>query len=129
MVEGAPISGGGGEILVILDRESAAEALASLSTRFRVTHAVSPRVVVIETDPGQPPPSTSQTGVVAVSDGPLNPEIVETLDYAEGLFVSAWTRRMIDASKQRRGEGLSWDAEGFTPPDPPAGRPSAGLSP
>lgn len=128
MVESAPLPGGG-EILVILNRESAADALSALSTRFRVTHAVSPRVVVVETDPGQLPPSTSETGVMAVADGPLNPEIVNTLDDAERLFVSAWTSRMTDAPKQRRGEGLSWGADGFTPPDPPAGRPSAGLSP
>jgi len=125
MVEGSPPSGGNGEYLVILHRQSAPEALP---VRFRVTQVVSPRVVVVQTSPGEPPPSASLPGVLAVTDGELNPEVTETLDETEALFVAAWTSRMTGPPKQRRGDGLSWGASGFLPPDPPAGQSSTGRS-
>lgn len=128
MAKDMPSSNRGSEFLVILDPESAAQALDALSTQYRVTQLASPRVVVVESDPGQRPPSASLVGVLAVCDGPPDPEIVKTLGETEALFVAAWASRMTDAPKRRRGEGLSWDAPGFAPPDPPAGRPSAGLS-
>lgn len=116
------------EFLVILHRDSAPEALAALSARFRVTQAASPRMVVVETGPGQHPPSVSLPGVLAVTDGWLDPEVAETFDETERLFATAWTSRMTGPPKHRRGDGLSWDAQGFAPPDPPADRPSTGLS-
>jgi hypothetical protein len=37
----------------------------------------------------------------------------EELDEQEALFVAAWTNGMTGPEKQRRGEGLPWDAPGF----------------
>ncbi len=126
VAQGMPPSGGNGEFLVVLHREAGPEALAALSGQFRVTQVVSPRVVVVKTGPGEPPPPGSLPGVVTVTDAELDPEVSETLDENEALFAAAWTSRMTGPPKQRRGEGLSWDAPGFLPPDPPAGRPSTG---
>jgi hypothetical protein len=121
MVPGISPSNGNGEYLVILDRESAPETLAALAAQGRVTQVASPRVVVVVTGPGGHPP-TLLPGVLAVTDGELNPLVAETLDETERLFAAAWASRMTGPSPQRRGEGLAWDTPGFLPPDLPAGR-------
>jgi hypothetical protein len=46
---------------------------------------------------------------------PLPPSLGES----ERLFAQAWQLRQQSGGKQRRGEGLGWDAEGFLPPDKP----------
>jgi hypothetical protein len=112
--------GDGGEFLVILEPAAAEEALEHLRSGHQVTQIGSPRVVVA-VSPGEAPPSPSIPGVVAVSGGAMPPDIGEELDEREALFVAAWVSRMKGPEKQRRGEGLPWDAPGFEPPDPPAG--------
>jgi hypothetical protein len=111
----------GSEYLVILDPVAAAEALEQLGSNHRVTQVGSPRVVVVTVPRGETPPSSAIPGVVAVSGGALPDDMVEELDEQEALFVAAWTRRMMGPGKQRRGEGLPWDAPGFEPPDLPTG--------
>jgi hypothetical protein len=122
MVPGISPSSGNGEYLVILNRESAPETLAALSAQFRVTQVVSPRVVIVSTGPGEHPPPASLPGVLAATNGELNPMVAATLDETEMLFAAAWASRVTGPPKQRKGEGLSWDSPGFLPPDPPAGR-------
>jgi hypothetical protein len=125
-VEGGGVPGPAGgpdhgeEFLVILDPSAAADALRRLRGSHQVTHVGSPHVVVVSVSPGEPPPSSSTPGVVAVSAGSLPPGLVERLDEGEALFVTAWASRMTGPEKRRRGEGLPWDASGFEPPDPPA---------
>lgn len=116
----------GGEFLVILDPQGAAEAQDRLRSGHRVTQVGSPRVVVVAVSPEETPPSPSTPGVVAVSSGAPPPDVLEELDDQETLFVRAWTSRMTGPQKQRRGEGLPWDAPGFEPPDSPAGEPPPG---
>lgn len=120
---------GGGEELVASDREellvvmsegSADGAGPQLLDGYPIIHAVSRRVFVVET-----PADASSTdiaalpGVAAVSEGGVDSEILEGLDETEALFVAAWSRRRGESKKQRRGEGLDWDAAGFEPPDLP----------
>jgi hypothetical protein len=112
-----------GEFLVILDPLTAAEAQERLRSSHRVTQVGSSRVVVVAVSPEETPPSPSTPGVVAVSSGAPPPGVVEELDEQEAMFVTAWASRMTGPEKQRRGEGLPWDAPGFEPPDRPAGEP------
>jgi hypothetical protein len=49
--------------------------------------------------------------------GPLSSQILKGLDDNEMLFVRAWEKRLTGQKTERRGEGLSWDADGFEPPD------------
>jgi hypothetical protein len=44
---------------------------------------------------------------------------IEELDEASQLFVSAWKQRRL-AKPDRIGDGQSWDAPGFEPPDRPS---------
>lgn len=110
----------GEELLVILEPSAAAETLERLHESHRVTQVGSPRIVVVSVSPGETPPSSSIPGVVAVTTGTLPSGLVDRLDEGEALFVTAWEGRMAGPEKQRRGEGLPWDASGFEPPDPPA---------
>jgi len=117
-------SGGEGsssEYLVILEPSAATEALEHLRSGHWVIQVGSPRVVVVVVSPGETPPSSETPGVVAVSGGALPADIIEELDEQEALFVAAWTSRITGPEKQRRGEGLPWDAPGFEPPDLPTG--------
>lgn len=90
---------------------------------YRVTQRVSPRVVIIE-------PSGDTTkeelqkmnGVDAVLEPgeSLTGDVRGTLTDTEALFVDAFAQR--SRHKERLGEGLNWDAEGFLTPDPPLKR-------
>ena len=109
------------ELLVILEDDSSIAGGGELFDRFRVVHAVSPTVFVVEL-----PTDVSAVevgaipGVAAVSDGAVAPELIAGLEEAEALFVRAWARRIELPRPLRPGEGLDWDACGFEPPDAPA---------
>jgi hypothetical protein len=110
----------GDELLVILDGGSPIAVGGELFDRFRIVHAASPTVLVIDL-----PGDTSATevaaipGVAAVSEGAVTPELIAGLDETTALFVRAWARRIEVPRPLRPGEGLAWDAGGFEPPDAP----------
>ena len=115
-------SGGKRELLVILSGARADEALKQLSANYNVQHVASPRVFVVVGGQDALAGLRAVPGVLAATAGELPPAALEGLDEGESLFVAAWLSRIKEGpSKQRPGEGLSWDAPGFVPPDPPAG--------
>ncbi len=114
-------SGVGRELLVILSGDRAQESFKQVSANYKVQHEASPRVFVVEGGQGELVKLRSISGVLAATAGDLPPKVLESLDDGEALFVAAWLSRIKEgSSKQRRGDGLSWDAPGFVPPDPPA---------
>ena len=113
MKEGLALVSNSGEMLVLVDVEVVGDRLA----QFRVPQRVSPRVFLVSgaaRDDLQ-----ALEGVLAVLEpgATLPDELRRTLTESETLFADAFARRA--ETKQRPGEGLSWDAEGFEPPDPP----------
>jgi hypothetical protein len=118
--EDAPHADDGQELLIILPRDRVTEALAQVRRTCRVTQVASPRVAVVTCAPGEQPGVRSIPGAIVIGSGDPAPAVMGDLDDGESLFVAAWVRRMQELpAKQRRGEGLSWDAPGFTPPDAP----------
>lgn len=110
------------ELLVVLADESGG-ALERVAETHRVIHVGSPRMVVVATSSGASDEALrSLSGVAAVADAELPTDVVERLGPEERLFALAWLRRMTEKKKERPGEGLPWDAPGFTPPDPPSSR-------
>ena len=108
------------ELLLVL---SASPPPSAHSGRYRVTQKVSPRVMLIEpADDATREELEAADGVAAVvtPGGSLDAAVRETLTEIESLFVGAYAQR--SRPKERPGEGLDWDAEGFLPPDPPAKR-------
>ena len=88
------------EWLVLLrDAEDTPEGLTII--------AQSGRVAVCEAPPGAPPPGN------IVEAGALPPSLTE----GERLFAEGWLERQSRGPKERKGEGLPWDAPGFQPPD------------
>jgi hypothetical protein len=96
------------------------DALDRVRGTFRVMHVASPRLVVVERTPAAlVAVRNGVDGVVAVSEGELSPVLLDRLGPEEQLFAEAWASRMAETEKERRGEGLDWDAPGFLPPDAP----------
>lgn len=110
------------ELLVRVDHDEAADALARLRERFRVTQVAPPRLAVVEQTPDAREPELLGTpGVVAVAGPEVPDDFRQGLNPEEALFVAAWERRMQESkSEDRPGAGLPWDAPGFSPPDPQA---------
>ncbi|HEX6368607.1 MAG TPA: hypothetical protein VF006_06735 [Longimicrobium sp.] len=87
--------------------------------RYRVTQRFSPRVVIVEAGDMTKEALRSENGVLAVL-GPgddVADDVRRTLTPTEALAVDACTER--SRRKERPGDGLSWEAGGFVPPDPP----------
>jgi hypothetical protein len=107
------------ELLVVLDPRLGEDTLGRLRAVATVTQVLPPRLALVRERPGATEGVTNLDGVLGVYDDAL-PEPLPDLTQAEHVFVSAWEAR--GRTKTRRGEGQSWDAPGFQPPDPPAGQ-------
>jgi hypothetical protein len=111
------------ELLVVLDEDAAEDALKRVRDAFRVTQVASPRLAIVESPRSEGEASLRAIpGVVAVAGTDVPAELISRLSPEEELFVAAWSLRMAEGPrKERRGEGLPWDAPGFSPPDAPPG--------
>jgi hypothetical protein len=107
------------ERLIILDPRLGRSALAELRAVAHVTQVLEPRLVLLHSDAATIALLSRIPGVIGVHEEALG-EIPPDLTPSERMFVSAWEARQ--RPKDRRGEGLAWDAPGFKPPDPPADR-------
>jgi len=107
------------ERLVILDLRLGQSVIAELRSVADVTQMMPPRIVLLRSDAATAARIAQMPGVVSLHDATLG-EVPSDLTPSERTFVSAWELRQ--RPKDRRGEGLSWDAPGFKPPDPPADR-------
>lgn len=79
-----------------------------------------PRLAVAEMDDGEAEALRRLPGTLEVISGPEEP-LPASLSESEELFVRGWQQRQRGGKRERPGEGLSWDAPGFLPPDPPPG--------
>lgn len=103
------------EDLVVLGPGPTGQTLAQLRKIVNVTQVLSPRLVLVRAEPALRARIAEVAGVLGVySDAP--PDLPD-LTPAERVFISAWQTRATP--KQRAGDGLSWDAPGFMPPDRP----------
>lgn len=91
------------------------EAAARLSEQVDGAQTMG-RVVVAPGDPA--PVAASDLVRIFSADERPGADDVADLTPAERLFVDAWRARLDEGTKVRPGDGLSWDATGFQPPDP-----------
>jgi len=109
------------DLLVIIIGNRTEELFKQISADYNVRQVASSCVFVVEGGQSELAKLRAISGVTIIAGGDAPPGVLEKLDEGEKLFVAAWSSRSKEAgSKQRRGEGLSWDAPGFTPPDAPA---------
>ena len=107
------------ELLLILSVSAAAHAAPS-ALPATLVQSVSPRVHIVRAEFGLVDRLRADPAVELVTSDEVPPEIMASLTSAESLFVKGWQSRREQGDKARPGEGLSWDAPGFEPPDPPA---------
>jgi hypothetical protein len=107
-----------GELLIVLADGVPEDVVEGWRERYRVLHVFSPRLLIVAR--GEDDPSAalnSEADVLAVLEPGILPpaDLMGRLNPGETLFVTAWLER--DKPKTRRGEGLAWDAPGYSPPD------------
>lgn len=107
------------ELLVVLEPGLFDRTLAHLRAIGTVTQLLPPRLALVRAAPDTIARVARIEGVLSVSDDTLA-ELPQDFTPSERLFVSAWEARRHP--KTRPGEGLSWDAPDFLPPDPPVNR-------
>ncbi|CAN5742811.1 MAG: hypothetical protein H0U67_11910 [Gemmatimonadetes bacterium] len=106
------------DVLIILKNGELAEGRSHVRDTTRILQEGSPRLLTVVRPPdlgtlrGGP-------GIRAVIEGDVPTDLLSSLDEGEALFVRAWEQQPGMKDKARPGEGLSWGAAGFKPPDPP----------
>jgi hypothetical protein len=106
------------ELLAILEPRLATEALAQLRLVANVTQVLAPRLALVQADP-EGRSRAAALGGLHLYEGVIS-ELPPDLTPSERVFIAAWEARR--RTKTRIGEGLSWDAPGFLPPDAPTNR-------
>lgn len=102
------------EVLVIL----ASGNVGHVVSQFQgvVTQAVSDRIAVVSLPANSVTRLEELDSVDSVITGGKSPMDLSGLTDEEKLFVSAWVSRKTEHEKQRGGDGLDWDASGFSSP-------------
>jgi len=103
---------------VVLLSSNEQGAAAAVRQRCRVVSALPPRLLVVEADEQVAQGLRVLPGVDDVISG-MDNILPNSLNESELLFVQAWQQSRHLDDKARPGEGLSWDAEGFSAPDHP----------
>jgi hypothetical protein len=101
------------EVLVVVDADSGEPAQAAVGERLRVVQQLPPRVLLgtgSESAIAQVAELPGVSAVVRRDAAPLPPDLTAE----ERLFAGAWRSRGTE--KHRPGDGLNWDAPGFTAP-------------
>ena len=110
------------EWLLILDEASADDVFPLLRALVSVAHIFSPRVIVVSSERDPVSTLSPLPGVRRVYAEDVSAEEIElddafmALSREEILAARAWLLRRERSEKDRPGEGLTWDAEGFEPP-------------
>jgi len=104
----------GRELLLILDEGSAPDLLRHLDSGLTITHRVSPRIVVLKGGDDALAEIAGRQGVNLALERGANQGSFEGLSEGERLFVAGWISS--PPSRDRPGDGLTWDAPGYTPP-------------
>jgi hypothetical protein len=105
------------EALIVLDEHDAARTRSEVEKQAQVLHSVSPRVFVVMAEAQVLEHLSRMENVVAATATDLPDTVLRTLDGPERQWAAAWNLRRIE--KSRPGDGLNWDAAGFSPPDRP----------
>ncbi len=102
-------------LLVLAD--DVTQVLDQLGRSATLVQHLPPRLAIVESDHAARAALRTAPGVLGIGEPDLPDDVREELTETERIFVDAWVvgRR----PKERRGDGLAWDAPGFEPPDLP----------
>lgn len=107
------------QVLIVLRDATAADHASVLQSRHRVLTMVRPRLMILEVDPRTVAELDRDAAIAGVYERDVPADVLAGLRPDERLFVDGWLLQRTAESKPRVGDGLSWDAPGFQPPDPP----------
>lgn len=103
-------------ILVLADAQHAEKVLRRLRETERVTMLLSPRLFVVEGDEERAKALSRVPGIPLATVGAVPESLIAGFSDAEALHIAAWNLRILQGKKDRPGEGLDWDAEGYEAP-------------
>jgi len=103
------------QALLILGPETT-KALSEVARMVSVPQHLPPRLAVAEGTPEQLASLQGMANVTAILEPPVPESVLQQLNSTERLFAEAWTESRRP-KKERPGDGLPWDAEGFEPPN------------
>jgi hypothetical protein len=103
------------EVLVVIAPDLPADTASHALSAVEVRHTASPRVHVVSGPPDALAALRTISGLHVITADVDDSRVPADLEEGDALFVEAWLSRR--APKVRRGDGSSWDAPGFAPPD------------
>jgi len=101
------------ELLVVLNRGADPSEAVTLAGG-RVTQQLADRIALAVVPASGRDTLAGRSDVLGVYDQDVPDSVRDELDEVDRVFVDAWRER--GRSKQRVGDGLSWDAPGFQAP-------------
>ena len=104
------------EDLVFGATAAVASALDAVPSELHVVQRGSRRLALLRGTRSALDAFIKRAGLKTVVEA--SPELLELLEPGERLFLNGWLQNRRRPVRQRRGEGLGWDAPGFEPPDP-----------
>lgn len=78
----------------------------------RIAQLLPPRMAIVEGEPAVAETLRGDDRLTLPDDGPV--DSAHTLTESEEMFIGAWLARKDENA--RKGEGLAWDAPGYSPP-------------
>ena len=105
------------EALIIAEPAALESVWRDVSALVDVTQRLPPRLAIVQGDEGALAKLRDVSGIVVVTSGDVPDQISSVLSESERLFAQGWV--LGRSPKQRKGDGLAWDADGFLPPDRP----------
>ena len=120
-VDGSNVGSEGRQLLVVFAAGASVSDVVFADREFSVVERVLPRLAVV-TGTGELERIRELSGVEGVFEQEVPEELLNSLTDSERIAVGAWHLRQSLREKHRPGDGLSWDAEGFEPPDLPQSR-------
>jgi hypothetical protein len=107
-----PVARPRSEVLVELEPGAALDA--AVGSGAEVLQRLPPRLAIVAADAEGVQALERHPEVRSVFRGDVPPDALARLDEPGRLFAAAWNGRRVP--KERRGDGLSWDAPGFDAP-------------
>ena len=105
------------EAIVVLREHDVTETRSKIERETEILQSISPRVFVVKLAAGVLDRLSNMENVAAATASALPPAAMRGLSEPERQWAAAWNLR--GTKKSRPGEGLNWDAPGFSPPDRP----------
>ncbi|PWT86429.1 MAG: hypothetical protein C5B57_01110 [Blastocatellia bacterium] len=106
------------DALVIAEESQADAVWSRIGESLSLTQRLPPRLAIVQGDRATLEAISKLPGVIAVYAADMPASALQQLNPTERIFAEAWILRR-QPKLARPGDGLTWDAEGFQPPDRP----------